>query len=234
MKAIILAGGFATRLYPITLNTSKSLLKIKNKFVIDFIIDKLKEIPLTQIIVVTNHKFYKDFLQWNVNKKVIVLDDGVNSDNEKKGAIGDLFFAINKENINEDLLVISGDNLFKFSLIEPYEVFKKEKKNLAIFYDVGNFNEATRFGVGIVKNNLLIDFQEKPINPRSTLCSTSIYFYKKDSIPFIKDFAETNADQPGLFLQYVYKKIPIIAYITKEKWIDIGTKEALKEAEIEF
>jgi glucose-1-phosphate thymidylyltransferase len=234
MKAIILAAGFATRLYPLTIDIPKSLLKVKNRLIIDWIMNKLVYLPLSQIIVITNHKFYNKFLEWSQNKEVTIIDDGVNSEDEKRGAITDLYLAINKERINEDIIVISGDNLFEFSLLEPYNYFKKENKDLAIFYDIKDINEAKRFGIGIVKDNILIDFQEKPTEPKSTLCSTSIYFYKKETIHHIKQFAQTNSDQPGLFLHYLYKKKPILAFVTKERWIDIGTKESLSIAENEF
>jgi glucose-1-phosphate thymidylyltransferase len=236
MKAIILAAGFATRLYPITENKAKPLLEIKGKPIIDYIVEKIKELPIDEIIVITNNKFYNDFLAWKdkkaeeETKNIKILNDGVNSEQEKLGSIGDLLFTIDKEKINEDLLVISGDNLFECSLKEAYDLFKKENKDLSIFYDIQKIEEAKRFGVALVENNLIIDFQEKPSQPKSTLCSASTYFYKKETLNLIKEFTkEENKDYPGLLMQYLYKKVPIYAYIV-EKWLDIGTEQALEQA----
>lgn len=236
MKAIILAAGFATRLYPLTQDKSKSLLEIKGKPIIDYILEKIKEIPIDEIIIITNNKFYNNFTAWRENRKDIekikILNNGVSFEKEKLGSIGDLLFVIDREKIDEDILVISGDNLFKCSLKKAYDVFKKENKDLSIFYDVQDTEEAKRFGVALVKDNFLVDFQEKPPEPKSTLCSTSIYFYKKETMGLIKKFNREaeNKDQPGLFLQWLYKKVPVYSYVTKEKWIDIGTKEALEKA----
>jgi len=239
MKSIILAAGFATRLYPLTENKSKSLLEINGKPIINYIIDKIKEISSDEIIIITNQKFYLDFLNWKEKSSysdVIILNDGVSSLEKKLGAIGDLLFAINKQGIQEDLFVISGDNLFRYSLKEPKEIFEKEKKDLSIFYDLKNLEEATRMGVAQIKNNLIINFQEKPSNPKSTLCSTSTYFFRKETIPLMKKYLEEpgSKDQPGLFLEYLYKKVPVYAYQTEKKWIDIGTFESLQEAQAEF
>jgi len=235
MKAIILAAGFATRLYPITLNKSKSLLEINNKPIIDYIVEKIEEIEdINEIIVITNNKFYQDFLNWKRDRKTLtIINDGVSDLEKRLGAIGDLLFVINEKKIDDDFLLISGDNLFDYSLKEPYEIFKREGKNLSLFYDVKNIEEAKRFGVALIENNTIIDFEEKPQNPKSTLCSSSTYFFKK-SIINLKEFGRGIVDQPGLFLQYLYKQVPVYAYITNGKWIDIGTKESFEKAQKEF
>jgi len=234
MKAIILAAGFATRLYPITEKKAKPLLKIKNKPIVDYILEKIKEIKdINEIIIISNNKFYNDFLEWGKKKDVKIINDGVNSNEERLGSIGDLAFAIKKEKLNEDLLVISGDNLFNFSLEAPFKIFKKKKKDVVVLYDIKSLEDAKRFGVAIVKNSLLSDFEEKPSNPKSTLCSTGIYFYRKETIALINQFVkeEKNIDYPGLFLQHLYSRIPVYAYITEDKWFDIGAIKTLQDAE---
>lgn len=155
---------------------------------------------------------------------VKILNDCVNPEKEKLGAIGDLFFVIDKMKINEGLFVILGNNLFEYSLKEPYNIFKTERKDLTIFHDIKNKEDAKRFGIALIKNNLITDLEEKPQNPKFTLCSASIYFFRKETITLIRQFLkdEQKADQPGLFLEYIYKKILVYAYIAKEKWIDIG------------
>lgn len=239
MKAIILAAGFATRLYPLTQNKAKPLLEIKGKPIIEYIVEKIKEIEdIDRIIVVTNNKFYNDFLDWRnkkndeYKKKIKILNDGVDSEKEKLGAVGDLLFAIEQENIQEDIFVIAGDTLFKSSLKYLYGLFKKENKDLTIFYDIHNIEEAKRLGVALVKNNLIVDFEEKPPRPKSTLCSVPAYFYKKRTLGLVKQFVqeEYNKDQPGRFLEYLYKKVPVYAYTKEEKYINVGTIEELKQA----
>ena len=235
MKAIILAAGFATRLYPLTLNKPKPLLEIKGKTIIDFTLEKLSEInDIRETIVVSNNKFYNHFVEWAKRRKnTRIINDRVNSDEEKLGAVGDLLFALNNENINEDIFIASGDNFFKFSLEKPYEVFRKENKDLSIFYDVLNLEDVKRLGVALVKNNLLVDFEEKPQNPKSTLCSACMYFFRKETIPLIRDYGKeaTKKDNPGDLLNYLYKIIPIYIYIAPESNIDIGTKKALEQAQ---
>jgi len=239
MKSIILAAGFATRLYPLTENKAKPLLEINGKPIIDYIIEKIIEISSDEIIVVTNNKFYPDFDDWakkNSYPQITILDDGVSSLEKKLGAVGDLLFAIDKQKISDDLFVISGDNLFRYSLTLAKKIFETEKKDLSIFYDVKNLEEASRLGVVQVKDNIIMNFQEKPKNPKSTLCSTSTYFFRKETIPLMRHFLQEpgSKDQPGLFLEYLYKKVPVYAYITEENWIDIGTIESFQRAQLEF
>jgi glucose-1-phosphate thymidylyltransferase len=239
MKSIILAAGFATRLYPLTENKAKPLLEINNKPIINYILDKIREISSEEVLIVTNNKFYEDFINWKNKSKysnISILNDGVSDLEKKLGAIGDLLLVVKEKKIDEDLFVISGDNLFKYSLQEAKDIFEREKKDLAIFHDVKNKEEAKRLGVAKVKNNLIVKFQEKSLNPISTLSSTSTYFFRKETIPLMEKFLKEpgSKDQPGLFLEYLYKRTPVYAYITEKAWIDIGTIESFQKAKIEF
>lgn len=234
MKAIILAAGFAKRLYPLTENKAKSLLEINGKLVIDYILKKLEELPeINEKIIITNNRFYEQFLDWKKEREIKILNNRVNDEENRLGAIGDILFVLEKENINDDILVIAGDALIDFSLKEPLRLFKEEKKDLTLFRDIKNIEEAKRFGVGFVENNLLTDFEEKPKFPKSALCSVPIYFYKKDTLNLIKEY-NGNLDAPGNLLKFLHKKIPIYSYITNDTWIDIGTIESLKIAEKKF
>ena len=184
MKSIILAAGFATRLYPLTLNKPKHLLEIENKPIISYIVEKIREISNDEIFVITNNVFFKDFAEWKEkigDKNMNVINDGVSFPEKKLGAIGDLLFAIDKNSINDDLFVICGDNFFSYSLKKPFGIFKKEKKDLSIFFDTHDLNESKRMGVALVKNNLLYSFKEKPQFPKSTICSASTYFFRKET-----------------------------------------------------
>jgi glucose-1-phosphate thymidylyltransferase len=191
MKAIIMAGGFAKRLYPLTLNKSKCLLEIAGKPIIDYTIDKLKEIQdLNEIIVISNETFYKDFLNWARNHPfpIRVLSDGGTEEGSKIGALTALLNFLNKEEINEDIFLAGADNFFKFSLREIYEIFKRERKDLAVFNDVKDLEQAKKFGVALIdENHIIRQFEEKPQNPKSTIISSCMYFLKKDTLSLIKE-----------------------------------------------
>lgn len=185
-----MAGGFAKRLYPFTLNKSKCLLEIAGKPIIDYTIDKLREIQeLNEIIVLSNETFYNDFVRWAKSHPlpIRILSDGGTSENSKIGALTALLNFLNQEDINEDIFLAGADNFFKFSLKEIYEIFKKENKDLAVFYDINDYEAAKRFGVALIKDNLIADFEEKPQNPKSTIISSCMYFLKKETILLIKE-----------------------------------------------
>jgi glucose-1-phosphate thymidylyltransferase len=191
MKAVIMAGGFAKRLYPLTLNKSKCLLELAGKPIIDYTIDKLREIPeLNEIIVISNETFYSDFVKWAKDHSfpIKVLSDGGTEEGSKVGALTALLNFLNEENINENIFLAGADNFFKFSLKDIFEVFKRERKDLAVFYDIGDFEQAKKFGVVIIDGtNLIVDFEEKPQNPKSTIVSSCMYFLKKETLPLIKE-----------------------------------------------
>ena len=122
-KVLILAGGYATRLYPITLNVSKPLLKIDDRAIVDFAIGDLSRIKsLSEILIITNNKFYKDYLIWKkslkIKKKITIINDGTKGDKTKLGAVGDMYYVVRKRKINCDLLVIGGDNIFEKGLFD--------------------------------------------------------------------------------------------------------------------
>ncbi len=235
IKAIIPAGGFGERLYPLTEEKPKSLLEIKGRALIDYTIDKINEIKnISEIIIVTNNLFYKQFLEWKKRRKenIKIINNGINSSQELSSGLGNLSIAINNGDVNEDILVIGGDNFFECSLNEIYNIFKKEEKELAIFHHVQDIERAKSLGVAQIKDNILVDFKEKPENPKSTICSTSAYFYKKETLNLINDFAQMRIHgHLGTLLEHLYKISPVYAHVIKEKWIDINDKNALKLAD---
>lgn len=184
-----MAGGFGKRLGMI--NQSKCLIELAGKPIIDYTIDKLKEIEnLSEIVVLVNDIFYNSFVIWAKKHpllKIRILSDGSSSENSKRGALSAFIDFLDKEEIKEDLFLAGADNFFKFSLKEIYEKFKKEQKDLAIFYDINDLEAAKRFGVAVIENNLIVDFEEKPQNPKSTLISSAMYFFKKETVSLIKE-----------------------------------------------
>lgn len=192
MKAILLAGGFAKRLYPLTLNKSKCLIELGGKPIIDYTIMKIKEIPeIDEIIVITNKTFYDDFIAWSKTHpflKIRVLSDGGDSEDSKIGALTSLLNFIEKEGLDEDFFLAGADNFFKFSLKEIFEIFKEKNKDMAVFYDIKDFEQAKKFGVAILdENNIIKEFEEKPENPKSTIVSACMYFFKKETLSLVKN-----------------------------------------------
>ena len=235
MKAIILCAGYATRLHPLTLDCPKHLLEINNKPILEFIYDKINKIScIDEIIIVTNNKFYSHFKDWAdlVDKNIQVINDNTNNNDERLGGIGDLHFVINKTKINDDLLIILGDNFFEFDLKKFVDFAIKIKEVVLGGYEIGDLEEAKRFGVLKLNEDgrTLVDFQEKPENPSSSLISTGIYFFPKKEIKLIQDYMRTNEnkDGPGYLIKYLYPRQNVFVYVFKEPWYDIGSLEQYK------
>ncbi len=241
MKVIILAAGYATRLHPLTLTQPKPLLPVAGKPMIDYVLDNIAPIPgIDRIYVVTNAKFAAHFQNWaddyRANKAKLnftVVNDGSTDDTNKLGAIGDIHHVITKEKVDDDLMVVAGDNLFSES-VEAFGKFCREKKApvLAV-YDVGNLEEIKKYNaITFDKDDRITFFEEKPKNPQSTVTGIALYFYPKQTIPLIKQYiAEgNNPDQPGRLVQWLYSRTPVFIWRVPGIWYDIGSKETLEEA----
>jgi glucose-1-phosphate thymidylyltransferase len=237
MKAIILVAGYATRLYPLTMNTPKPLLEVGGKAIIDYIVDKINEVKAVDgIYVISNHKFASHFEKWAANKvnpvPIKVLDDGTDSDETKRGAIGDIQFVIESENINDELVIIAGDNLFTYSLEEYYDFYKSKNDDCVCVKQFDDPEMIKQLGVVVLdENNKVTDLEEKPEHPKSNKAAFATYMYKKETVPMFKDYlAEGNSpDAPGYFLQWLHKKKPVYGYVMNGECYDIGTHKALAE-----
>lgn len=244
MKALILAAGYATRLYPLTKKYPKPLLKIEGRAIIDYIIDKLRSISsIDEIIVVTNSKFISYFRKWakrvRIEKRLTLVDDLTRTLEDRLGAIGDMNFAINKKRIKDDLLVIGGDNLFDSDL-KSFLSFAYAKKIRPVIgaYDIGSINEAKKYGViKMDKNNRIIDFQEKPDKPKSTLVATCIYYFPKKKIRLIKEYLSSRGnkrDATGFYINWLTKKLAVYGFVFDGKWYDIGGYKFYNRAKKNF
>ncbi|MEK6848344.1 MAG: nucleotidyltransferase family protein, partial [Nanoarchaeota archaeon] len=194
MKAIVLAAGYATRMHPLTLNTAKSLLDISGKLIIERIVDKLAEVgEIEKIFIITNDKFYLQFVWWlgkyAQKGKVEIVNDNTISQETRLGAMGDIDFLINEKGIDEDIVVVAGDNLFTMPL-KDFVSFGVEKSKPCIgVYDVFLEDMAKNFGVvKLDENKKIISLQEKPDNPESTLISTTCYFFPRQTILTLKKY----------------------------------------------
>ena len=241
MNALILAAGYATRLYPLTLNQAKPLLPVAGRPMIERVVEHLLPIPdLETFYIVTNHRFAQQFIDWstlyqqrNKTARFEILDDGSTSDADKLGAIGDIFFALEKRNLYDtDLLVVAGDNLFSESLANFADFAREHPATIGV-YDVKSLEEAKKYNQ-LTTNpaGIVTDFIEKPTHSSSTLCGIALYYYSPEALRLLKAYlAEgNNPDQPGRFVQWLHKRIDIFTYPIDGLWYDIGSHESLAEA----
>lgn len=229
MKAIIMAAGYAVRLYPLTKDKAKPLLPVANKPIIEYIIQKLEAFDeIDTIYVVTNDKFHKQFEQWaedfSYKKPIEIINDGTLNNDDRLGAIGDMNFVIESKNIQDDLIVMAGDNLFDFDLDKLKKSFV-DKKLVICAYDVSDIELAKQYGIlGVDNNGKVVSFVEKPSNPPSTLAALGIYLFKKDRVQLVRKYIDggNNTDAPGYFVQWVYKEEDVFAHVFNGTWYDIG------------
>jgi glucose-1-phosphate thymidylyltransferase len=242
MNVLILAAGYATRLYPLTLNKAKPLLVVGGKPIIEWLVDNLSGIPdLETIYVVTNDKFAADFQTWSQSYqkrhpefKFRIINDGSTSDEDKLGAIGDINFVVTRENLSEtSLLVAAGDNLFANSLADFVAYARSTEVTVAV-YDVGDTEAIKKYGnITVDAEGIITRFEEKPQKPKGTLAAVALYFYSPTVLSLLKTYlaAGNNADQPGRFVQWLYTRKPVKTFQIKGQWLDIGSKETLENAD---
>ena len=234
MKCIILAAGYATRLYPLTENFPKPLLKVLDKTIIDWLIDDLTETgKIDEFIVISNHKFIDHFNEWKKNKEskvpISIIDDGTTSNETRLGAVVDINLVIDKFGINEDVMVIAGDNVLDFSLRRFIDFFYDKMKTCVMYYYEPNTETMKKRSCLVVDdNNKVINMVEKPAVPISNYCCPPFYIYSKDDLSKIKSFIEegNNSDAPGSFISYLYDKTDVYAYLMPGNRYDIGTIES--------
>ena len=245
MNALILAAGYATRLYPLTLKKAKPLLEVGGKPIIEWLFDNLTSVTgLKTTYIVTNNKFAGDFQNWakayedrHPRMQIKIINDGSTSDDDKLGAIGDINLVLTRENLaNDDLLVIAGDNLFEQSLTDFVNAAKNSLATVAL-HNVGNLEAMKKYGaVTIDKDGVITNFEEKPKEPKSTLAAVALYYYSREALPLFTTYlaAGNNPDQPGLFLQWLYTRKAVQTFEIKGRWLDIGSKETLEDADKMF
>jgi glucose-1-phosphate thymidylyltransferase len=241
MKAVILAAGYATRLYPLTRDRPKALLPVGGRPMVEHLLLRLADVEgLDAIYLVTNAKFAGAFREWAAGwdgPEVRIVDDGTADDETKLGAIGDLGLAIREAAIDDDLLVLAGDNLFSESLA-PFAEFGREKGAPALgVYDVGDLEAIRRYNaIELDGDSRLTYFEEKPAEPRSTLTGIALYYYPRESLGLVAEYLEAgnNPDQPGRLVQWLYPRLPVYAWLVPGRWYDIGSPETLADADRAF
>ena len=230
MKAVIMAGGYATRLWPITKTKAKPLLPIGRKKIIDYIYEKVKKFNIP-IIVSTNKRFEGDFKEWAKDKDVELVIEETTKEEEKLGAVRAL--AEIAKNINDDMFVLAGDNLFSFSLDDFYEFYQKIKKPLTALYDVGDFELAKRYGVAELDGQRILKFYEKPEKPPSTLVGIGIYAFPKYAVEMLIEYVSKNQkhDNLGDFLSWLCENTEVYGFsFSNGNWYDVGNPDSYIEA----
>jgi glucose-1-phosphate thymidylyltransferase len=229
MKCMILAGGFATRLYPLTIHRAKALLEYKGKPLISHLVAKIPN--NMDILVTTNKKFEKEFKQWSscINRNVDLCIEEAATDGQKKGAISAIDFWINSRNIRSDLLVLAGDNYFEFKISSLIKAFNGKDSLIAV-HDMGTLEKACeggpcQVGLAVCKGKRVIKFDEKPESATSTLVATGVYILPQRIFPILSEYCSgTRRDNMGSFISYLVQVDMVEAYKFIEPWIDISTE----------
>lgn len=238
MKCVVLAAGYATRLYPLTENFPKPLLKVQEKTILDWIIGDLESSgQIDEFVVVSNHKFYDIFIQWakqrGAGTKITVLDDGTVDNEHRLGAVKDIAFAINSCDIAEPIVVVAGDNLTDFSLKNFVEYYKEKGHTCIMRHFEPSVEKLRRTGViRIDEADKVLEMQEKPAEPVSNWAVPPFYAYSAEDLALINKAVEEgvcNVDAPGDFIAWLCTQSDVYAYLMPGKRYDIGNLQSYEE-----
>lgn len=239
MNLILLCAGYATRLYPLTQDKPKPLLPVSGKPIIEYTLEKIsKYSEIDNVYIITNNKFYQHFCKWQESYKgsqrVEVINDGTESDDDKLGAIGDLAYVMDKKDIQNETLVIAGDNLFDFDLDEFFELYRA-KNAVAVIgaFDVADKELAKQYGIlDIDEDNKIVSFVEKPEDPPSTYASLALYMFSEEGVHLVNDYIDRglNKDQPGHYIRWLAENKTVYALVFRGHWFDVGDFESYEKA----
>lgn len=245
MKVLILAAGYGTRLYPLTKDKPKPLLEIAaGKPLINYLIEKVRTAQdLTEVYVVTNDKFYEKFSAWasdcgHFGIKITVVNDGTTTPENRLGSIGDIDFVVRTQNIQEDLLVIGGDNLFDFQTEKFFMLAKSQPQKVTLgVYDICHISEAKKFGVvAMGTDHIVTSFEEKPAQPKSSLIAMCFYYMPKATFPLIQQYVNSvgKLDLAGDYIRWLCEQKRLCGFQFLGSWYDIGSLEAYHQAQKDF
>ena len=236
MKAVVLAGGYATRMWPITKHRPKMFLPIGDGTVIDIIFEDLEaDDRIDEVFVSTNERFAETFEEFIADapyeKPTLSVEETV-EEGEKFGVVGALAQLIDREGVEDDLVVIAGDNLLSFDVSKFVDFFESSGTPCLAAYDVGSKERAKSYGLVQLEGDRVIDFQEKPDDPQSTLVSIACYAFPGETLPDFETYLESgnNPDEPGWFIKWLQERGTVKAYTFDGAWFDIGTPESYLEA----
>lgn len=238
MKCILLCAGYSMDENLKIKETASSLIQIHNKPLINYTIQELEEIEeLDEIFVITNGLYYPKFMEWykdfSSTKKITIINDNTTSSEAKLGAIGDIRYTINSENIDEDILVLAGDIYFDFSLKHFVKKFHDNKASTIACISSLNQSDLSKYGVIEEENGLVVGMQEKPQNPKGNLISLAAYIYPRE---VLRDFeyylSEGNkTTYPGYFVEYLYTIKPVYVYEIVGNYYDVKSLHSIQTLE---
>lgn len=243
MKCVILAAGYATRLYPLTENFPKPLLEVAGKPILDWLIDDMAQTGMIdEYIVISNHKFANIFEEWverrntsdilPLTSDIVILDDGTTSNDNRLGAVKDIQFAIEQLQLDDDLLVMAGDNLLDFSLADFIKYGKEKNATCVMRYYEANEERLHKTGIIEVDSaDRILSFEEKPVQPKSHWCVPAFYYYTREDSHLIKKGIEggCGTDAPGSFIAWLCQQTKVYAWEMPGKRYDIGNLQSYEE-----
>lgn len=242
MINIVIAAGYATRLYPLTENFPKPLLKIGTRNILERMLDDINALPEVEAhIIVTNHKFAAIFHDWlntvNYTKPITIIDDGTSSNENRLGAVRDLLLAIEQGKVNDDIMVLAADNILEFSLRGFVDFFKEKGTSVIMCHHEPEPRKLQRTGVIAVDDNMkVIEMQEKPEVPVSCWAVPPFYIYSKKDLPVIKECLNHGCgfDAPGNLAHYLAGVSTLHAWHMPASRFDIGSLDSYREAQQKF
>ncbi|MCB9800495.1 MAG: nucleotidyltransferase family protein [Candidatus Omnitrophica bacterium] len=244
MKAVLLCAGYATRLYPLTENQPKPLLPVGGRPILEYILDRLRDIEeINGVYIATNHKFAGHFQKWTETLQypwpVVTVDDQTLSNETRLGAIGDLAYVLKTQNIGvEDMMVIAGDNLFDFDLVQFVSFARSKRPHpLIAVYDVKDLELAKQYGLVVLdEDRKVLAFYEKPQEPPTTLASCGLYWLPAETRVLLDRYIREghNADQPGHYMKWLSQVDTLYAAPLEGRWYDIGDLNSYQQADLIF
>ena len=250
MKCIILAAGYATRLYPLTENFPKPLLDVGGKPILDWLVDDLSPV-IEEFVVISNHKFAAHFEKWAANRgafgkaedgqtdgrtadgvRITVVDDGTETNETRLGAVRDIQFAAEKLQIRDDCMVMAGDNVLDFSLTGFVEFSRKAGTSCVMCHEEHRLEALRKTAVITIEpDGLITSYEEKPMEPKGTLAVPPFYYYRAEDLQRIPEALSDGCgyDAPGSFAAWLSRKRPMHAYVMPGKRHDIGDRKSYDE-----
>jgi len=242
VKALILAAGYATRLFPLTKDFPKPLLEVGGQTILDHLMDQLETVQnLSQVHVVTNSRFTRHFNDWaqayDGPLPLTIIDDGTSSNEDRLGAVGDIRFAIEASNLADELLVCAADNILQFPLAKFVAAFKANPVTYICVRSIEDIEDRKRRGIVLLDaDNQVLEFEEKPDNPKSNWAVPPFYIYPAKTLKRVQEFLDGGgtSDAPGHFVEWLCQKDPVFAYKIEGEILDIGNHDSLAEARSAF